>query len=130
MRTIKGKRGGSINLLEKGETANPMGRPKGHLNRVTIAKKWLEIPTKIENPETGKPESATIEDKIFLSLIKKGLKGDVNAIREIFEMKYGKPTQQVDLQVETPRTVEWIRVERNPNEVAHSEQEIKDREGL
>jgi hypothetical protein len=28
MRTIKAKNGGTINLLEKGETANPNGRPK------------------------------------------------------------------------------------------------------
>jgi len=28
MRTIKGGRGGTINVLEKGETANPNGRPK------------------------------------------------------------------------------------------------------
>jgi hypothetical protein len=48
MRTVKGGRGGRINILEKGETANPNGRPKNtytSLNK-TLVKEGYEPLTK------------------------------------------------------------------------------------
>lgn len=130
MPKVAGRNGGELTTPEKGEIRNPKGRGKGHPNRATVAKRWLDILTKTKNPITGVDEPGTIEDKVMLSLIQKALKGDAKAIELVFEMKYGKMMQPMDISVETPRTVEWIRTDKQITDVAHSEQEIKDREGL
>jgi len=44
-RAIKGKNGGTLMVLEKGETANPNGRPKTYLNQL---KEELEIECDIQ----------------------------------------------------------------------------------
>jgi hypothetical protein len=33
----------NLKPAQKGEVRNPNGRPKGSLNRSTIARKWLEV---------------------------------------------------------------------------------------
>lgn len=73
-----------------GQSGNPSGKAKGVKNRSTILKKWIELDCTISDPETGKDISGTIEDKIALALIGKALKGDVPAIREIYDSIYGK----------------------------------------
>ncbi len=74
-----------------GKSGNPSGRPKGAKNRSTILKKWLELPCELANPLTGEATAGTIEDKIALALISKGLREDVSAIKEILDSVYGKP---------------------------------------
>lgn len=96
MRTIKGKRGGYINLLEKGETANPRGRPKGHQNTATRMKKLFELVDTDKNPLTGKDEKFTGAELLDMALFKKALKGDVNAYREIMDRVEGKVSTPID----------------------------------
>jgi len=98
MRKVKGGKGGEIHLLEKGETANPNGRPKGSKNRSTILRKWLEAKEKIKNPITGAEEQVTVEDAVILALIGKARKGDVAAIREILDSNYGKLTDSLSIE--------------------------------
>jgi hypothetical protein len=98
MRKVKGGKGGEIHLLEKGETANPNGRPKGSKNRSTILRKWLETKEKIKNPITGAEEQVTVEDAVILALIGKARKGDVAAIREILDTNYGKLTDSFSIE--------------------------------
>jgi len=76
---------------QAGTSGNPAGRPKGAKNRSTILKKWLELPCELTNPLTGEATAGTIEDKIALALISKGLREDVAAIKEILDSVYGKP---------------------------------------
>jgi hypothetical protein len=126
-----GRHGGKLKTPEKGDPSpNPKGRGKGHPNRETIARKWLDVLTKITNPETKEIEPATVEDKVMLSLISKALKGNARAIELVFEMKYGKITQPIDLHAELPTEIKLIRTERHPEDISESEQQIKDREGL
>ena len=82
---------------QKGQSGNPKGRPKGSLNRSTIAKKWLEVNEKIKNPITGDSEVLSQEDAITLALINKARKGDVNAYRALLDSGYGKPKESVDV---------------------------------
>ena len=82
---------------QKGQSGNPKGRPKGALNRSTIAKKWLEVNEKIKNPITGDSELLSQEDAITLALINKARKGDVNAYRALLDSGYGKPKESVDV---------------------------------
>lgn len=83
--------------FKKGVSGNPKGRPIGAKGRATILKKWIELNTTLKNPETGKNEKGTIEDKIAMAIIAKALKGDVQAYKEINDSVYGRATQSTEV---------------------------------
>jgi hypothetical protein len=129
MRKIAGRNGGTLNVPEKGEFGGVSGRKKGYPNRETVARRWLDVLTKTKNPVTGIDEPGTIEDKVMLSLIQKALKGDPRAIELVFEMKYGKMMQPVDLQVDTIREIQLIQSDgRVYGEISSSEDEVLKKE--
>ena len=70
------------------------GRPKGSLNRATIAKRWLNT---IENAVTGEDEFLSEEDIITLSIIRKARKGDVQAYKALMDSAYGAPKDTIDI---------------------------------
>jgi len=80
----------------KGERRNPNGRPVGSKNRKTLLKKWLELSADVLAPITNESTSGTVEDAVYLALIKKALDGDVNAIKEISDTMYGKLTDKME----------------------------------
>ena len=43
----------NLNRFKKGESGNPSGRPKGSLNRKTIAREYLAFLQEEVNPLTG-----------------------------------------------------------------------------
>ncbi len=93
--TVNGKfsPGNSIgNRFKKGESGNPLGRPK--LTRLTDAlrEQLAEI-----NPDV--PEK-TIAERIARALIREAIGGNVAAIREIGDRTEGKPKQAIDLDVQ------------------------------
>lgn len=79
-----------------GEIRNPNGRPKGSLNRSTIARRWLEVNQNLKNPLTGENETMSQEDLMTLALIKKARDGDVNAYKALMDSGYGAPIQQIE----------------------------------
>lgn len=81
---------------QKGESGNPNGRPKGSLNRSTIARKWLEVNQSLKNPLTGESETMSQEDLMTLALIKKAREGDVSAYKALMDSGYGAPLQQIE----------------------------------
>jgi hypothetical protein len=95
-------RGGTLIIIEKGQSGNPKGRTPGSKNRRTILKNWLETPIKLENPETKEIVSCTLEDRVVLALIKKALSGDVPAIKEIHDVLYRKIKETIEFQKEQP----------------------------
>ncbi len=74
----------------KGERRNPNGRPLGSKNRKTLLKKWLELSADVLAPISNDQFNGTVEDAVYIALIKKALDGDVNAIKEISDTMYGK----------------------------------------
>ncbi len=102
MRKVKGGKGGEIHLLEKGETANPNGRPKGTRNRATIVREWLETMESYVNPITKEKERLSQADIITLALINKARKGDVAAFKELMDSCFGKIANQIDVNDITP----------------------------
>ena len=74
------------------------GRPKGSKNRSTILKKWLDVTVKVKNPETNKTEIGTLEDQIVLSLINAAKKGNVRAVQEILDTRYGKLNEKIEVE--------------------------------
>lgn len=80
----------------KGEVRNPKGKAVGTKSRKTLLKKWLELSASVAKPITGEAVTGTVEDAVYLALIKKGLEGDVNAIKEISDTMYGKLTDKTE----------------------------------
>ena len=74
---------------------NPSGRPKGTLNRSTIARKWLEAGEKFKNPITGVEEYLTQEDIMTLAQVKEARKGNTNAYKALMDSAHGSPVQEV-----------------------------------
>ncbi len=83
--------------FEPGESGNPGGRPKS-------AKEWREaIRLAVNRPledferlDAHPPAQPKVIDALAASLVKKGLSGDVHAIREIADRLDGKATQAVE----------------------------------
>jgi hypothetical protein len=90
----------NLKPFKKGQSGNPAGREPGTLNRSTTLKKWLYTRTKLKNPITKKEEVGTIEDMIALALLKKGMEGDVPAIREALDTIYGKVKEKLDIDMD------------------------------
>lgn len=89
-------RGIEPHKFKKGQTGNPNGRPKGTRNRATVAREWLELLEKTNNPITGEIQELDQQDLITLAVIKKAREGDVGAYRELMDSAYGKALQPFD----------------------------------
>lgn len=102
MKKVTVRNGGTFNVAEKGETANPNGRPKGTRNRATIVREWLETMESYVNPITKEKERLSQADIITLALISKARKGDVAAFKELMDSCFGKIANQIDVNDITP----------------------------
>src|SRR5437764_8478036 len=71
---------------------------KGVPNRSTTLNKWLAVKREINAERNPKGEhiTGTVEDEIVLALIDKACKGDVPAIREVLDTKYGKQRETIE----------------------------------
>ena len=83
--------------FKPGQSGNPNGRPPGRLNSKTILNKYLHLVVEMKNPYTQQMEKIPISDAVGLSLISQALKGNVQAIKEIFDRTEGKSNQRVEL---------------------------------
>lgn len=91
--------------IKPGEVRNPNGRPLGSKNLTTIVMEALKNKVyHIKNDATGQTTEMSGEiafaEKILEIAIKKG---DREALRMIWEMADGKPTQQHKLDIHSPR---------------------------
>lgn len=73
------------------------GRPKGSLNRATIAKRWLNTLENVKNPMNGEMQFLTQEDIMTLSLVRKARNGDVQAYKALMDSAYGAPKDTIDI---------------------------------
>lgn len=76
--------------IPKGVSGNPSGRPKGSLNRSTLYRKFLDLEESFTNPITGQVEEMSLGEKLALTVILKGLDGDLNATKEALDSGFGK----------------------------------------
>lgn len=106
-RAIKGKNGGTLMLLEKGETANPNGRPRKYVSllkeqgyklsevndciQALMAMDLQELKTVWDNPK------ATILEKTIANALRKSLeKGSLYSIETLLTRVYGKPVERTE----------------------------------
>lgn len=87
---------------KKGQSGNPSGRPKGSMNRSTMAKKWMEVEVTAINPLTLEEEKMTQEDLMTLAQIRKALKGDTAAYKELNINKYGPAKESIAIETDAP----------------------------
>jgi hypothetical protein len=92
--------------FKKGESGNPSGRPKGSLNRSTIAKKWLEVLSQ-EELEDGQVKWLSNEEAMTLALIRKARNGDVNAYKALMDSAYGTAKDTVDINSNEKRSIDF-----------------------
>lgn len=91
---------------KKGESGNPNGRPKGSLNRSTIAKKWLEVLSQ-EELEDGEVKWLSNEEAMTLALIRKARNGDVNAYKALMDSAYGTAKDTVDINSNETKSIDF-----------------------
>ena len=92
--------------FKKGQSGNPKGRPKGSLNRSTIAKKWLEVLSQ-EELEDGQVKWLSNDEAMTVSLIKKARNGDVNAYKALMDSAYGTAKDTVDINSNEKRSIDF-----------------------
>jgi hypothetical protein len=83
-----------ITQFKNGEVANPKGRPKGSLNRATLYRRFLDLEGQYVNPLTGEEENLSIAERMAISVIRKGLEGDLKAVKEAFDSGFGKSAEK------------------------------------
>ena len=92
--------------FKKGVSGNPKGKPKGTLNRSTIAKRWLEVLSE-EEVEDGVVKWLSNEEAITLALIQKARKGDVNAYKALMDSAYGTAKDTLDLNSTESKSIDF-----------------------
>lgn len=96
----------NLKSFKKGQSGNPNGRPKGSLNRSTIAKKWLEVLSQ-EELEDGQVKWLSNEEAMTLALIRKARNGDVNAYNALMNSAYGTAKDTVDINSTEKRSIDF-----------------------
>ena len=131
---VKQAHGGALNILQKGETANPNGRPKKFLStlkeqgyklsEVNDAIQVLMSMTIDELEEAYKNPNATILEKTVANALNKSLqKGSLYSLDTLMNRVYGKPKETVtqELNINTVK----VNVVETQVPLASSENEIK-----
>ena len=111
MREIKGRNGGTLKVLEKGETANPNGRPKkfttelaehGYkLSEVNDSIQAIMAMNETDIKEVLKNSDATMLEKtVARAIIKSYEKGSLYSMDTLLSRVFGKPKETIDASVE------------------------------
>lgn len=112
MRKVKGGKGGEIHLLEKGETANPNGRPRKTINSVnkeleehgikpTTANEIRDVYLRLINMEMTELKALVEESKqpALIRIVGKKILSDkgFDIIEKMLDRSLGRPNQSIDL---------------------------------
>lgn len=79
-----------------GEAVPGAGRPKGSLSFKERLNKYLELDIKIKMPD-GSIQDKSVLDGIILSLLSQAQKGNIIAIREVFDRGFGKEPENMNI---------------------------------
>jgi len=86
---IKGRNGGTLHRLEKGESGNPNGRPK----------KLPQLDKLMADVLGEEKDGITAAEAILKKLRQMAAQGNLRAAEILLDRGYGKPKQQVDSNV-------------------------------
>jgi len=117
MRKVKGGKGGEIHLLEKGETANPNGRPRKTINSVnkeleeqgikpTTANEIKDIYLRLINMEIAELKKLVedLKQPALIRIVGKKILSDkgFDIIDKMLDRAIGKAQQQIEFNNITP----------------------------
>jgi len=117
MRKVKGGKGGEIHLLEKGETANPNGRPRKTINSVnkeleeqgikpTTANEIKDIYLRLINMEMAELKKLVedLKQPALIRIVGKKILSDkgFDIIDKMLDRAIGKAQQQIEFNNITP----------------------------
>jgi len=85
--------------FQPGQSGNPKGKPKGARSMSTILRELLETTIEVDG------EKIPYSEAIIKKLIKRADKGNLIAIREIFDRMEGKAKQEVQMNIEGRKSV-------------------------
>ena len=97
---------------KKGQSGNPLGKPKGIQNSKTVLERFLSIEQNVQNEVTGTIEGLTVEEQIHLAQIKKAKEGDLFAYKEILDRIEGKSLAKSEVKQEIEQTTYTVKVKR------------------
>ncbi len=116
---VKQKHGGTLKVLQKGETANPNGRPRKYISLLKEqGYKLAEINDSIQalmsmTPKeleavTKNPDATVLEMTVAKAIIKSMNNGSLYSMDTLLSRVYGKPKEQVDVQQDTKIEVVFV----------------------
>ena len=116
---VKQKHGGMLKVLQKGETANPNGRPRKYVSLLKEqGYKLAEINDSIQalmsmTPKeleavTKNPDATVLEMTVAKAIIKSMNNGSLYSMDTLLSRVYGKPKEQVDVQADTKIEVVFV----------------------
>lgn len=89
---------------KKGQSGNPLGKPKGIINSKTILERFLSIQKEMVNPLNDELESMSIAELMHLKQIANAMQGDLAAYKEIIDRLEGKTTNKIDIDADVKST--------------------------
>jgi hypothetical protein len=116
---VKQKHGGTLKVLQKGETANPNGRPRKYVSLLKEqGYKLAEINDSIQalmsmTPKeleavTKNPDATVLELTVAKAMVKSMNNGSLYSMDTLLSRVYGKPKEQVDVQQDTKIEVVFV----------------------
>jgi hypothetical protein len=118
-KATKQPHGGILNILQKGETANPNGRPRKYVSLLKEqGYKLAEINDSIQalmsmTPKeleavTKNPDATVLEMTVAKAIIKSMNNGSLYSMDTLLSRVYGKPKEQVDVQQDSRIEVVFV----------------------
>ena len=83
--------------LKHFQPGNPGGgRPKGSKSLTRILKEALEKELTLSDKKTGTKETKQVSEWLVAAMVRDAVKGDLKAIREVYDRIEGRPVQKID----------------------------------
>ena len=116
---VKQKHGGTLKVLQKGETANPNGRPRKYVSLLkeqgyklaeindSIQALMSMTPKELEAVKKN-PDATVLELTVAKAMVKSMNNGSLYSMDTLLSRVYGKPKEQVDVQQDTKIEVVFV----------------------
>lgn len=114
--------------FKKGQSGNPAGRPVGSRNMKTVLQEILDSDLDLKNPLTGEKGRLEVRQALLMRLIKKGLGGDLFAIREVWDRVDGPIKESIQIEDKRPSVSEKNVLERIDDLADRLAKQTKNRE--
>ncbi len=137
-RYVKQAHGGTLRILEKGESGNPKGKPKkaetilrnaGYTKEDirNIFQRVLELNEDECHEILNRPVASMLEKTLAQSVINSKKKGELRSVETILDRGFGKVKEQIEVTQTGLSTEDFIamrKVTNDPVEISRAYQEI------